>query len=152
MMRVDSERRLKNARSHTAGHLLDTAIRLCGIDIVPGKGYHFPDGPYVEYIGELEPMKKEALIPELQTEINRLIASSLKLSAKLINKESLPDFCSFVPPNIPNDQQVRVVFINDQDGCPCGGTHVENTADLKEVLIRKISSKKGVTRVSYSTI
>jgi Ser-tRNA(Ala) deacylase AlaX len=45
---IDSERRMLNARVHSAGHLLDSALYLLGMtDLEPSKGYHFPDGPYV---------------------------------------------------------------------------------------------------------
>ena len=62
--RVDADRRMRNARTHTAGHLLDTAMlrvgnAVAGAVLVPSKGYHFPDSPYVEYIGKLDPAKKE---------------------------------------------------------------------------------------------
>lgn len=30
------------------------ALRKAGIPWVPGKGFHFPEGSYVEYIGKLE--------------------------------------------------------------------------------------------------
>lgn len=44
------------ARLHSAGHLLDIAVKKLGIAWKPGKGYHFSDGPYVEYSGSSENM------------------------------------------------------------------------------------------------
>lgn len=41
------------ARVHSAGHLLDIAMRRIGFMNKPGKGYHFPSGAYVEYIGKM---------------------------------------------------------------------------------------------------
>ena len=35
-------------------------------------------------------------------------------------------------------------------GCPCGGTHVANTSELKAVKVEAIKSKGKVTRVSYT--
>ena len=41
-----------HARIHSAGHLLDVAMRRAGRkDMKPHKGYHFEKGSYVEYIG-----------------------------------------------------------------------------------------------------
>jgi Ser-tRNA(Ala) deacylase AlaX len=52
---VDEATRRLNARIHSAGHLLDAAMRNTGrTDLVPSKGYHFPSGPYVEYVGSVE--------------------------------------------------------------------------------------------------
>ncbi len=47
---VDAERRLLHARLHSAGHVVDLALlEFPNIHWKPGKGYHFPQGPYVEY-------------------------------------------------------------------------------------------------------
>lgn len=34
--------------------------------------------------------------------------------------------------------------------CPCGGTHVGSTGDLKGVQVTKLKAKKGTLRVSYT--
>ncbi|KAK9664256.1 hypothetical protein RND81_14G029100 [Saponaria officinalis] len=45
-LHVDESRRNLNSRLHSAGHLLDISIRNVGLGhLVPGKAYHFPDGP-----------------------------------------------------------------------------------------------------------
>jgi len=41
---------------------------------VSGKGYHFPNGPYVEYIGDLGE-NKDDLLCKVQAEVDRLIAA-----------------------------------------------------------------------------
>ncbi|MBI3458970.1 hypothetical protein HY061_01765 [Candidatus Azambacteria bacterium] len=42
-----------NARNHTAGHMLAFATEKSYPQLVGIKGYHFPDGPYVEFEGSL---------------------------------------------------------------------------------------------------
>ena len=51
---VDGERRRRSARVHSAGHLVDAAMQRCGVELVAGKGYHFPDGAQVQGLGEEE--------------------------------------------------------------------------------------------------
>lgn len=51
---VDEVDRRLFARIHSAGHLLDIAVKKIGLAWKPGKGYHFADSPYVEYIGSAE--------------------------------------------------------------------------------------------------
>lgn len=47
-LRVDEAARRLHARLHSAGHALDAAMRTVGrTDLVPSKGYHFPDNPNV---------------------------------------------------------------------------------------------------------
>lgn len=43
--------RRKHAKLHSAGHLLDLAVQNLGFGWETAKGYHFEDGPYVEYKG-----------------------------------------------------------------------------------------------------
>ena len=33
---------------------------------------------------------------------------------------------------------------------PCGGTHVEKTSELNEIIITKIKAKQNTIRVSYN--
>jgi len=52
---VDEAKRRLFARVHSAGHLLDVAMLKAGrSDLRPSKGYHFAQGAYVEYIGNVE--------------------------------------------------------------------------------------------------
>jgi Ser-tRNA(Ala) deacylase AlaX len=61
-LEVDGEKRKLHARYHSAGHLLDIAVRRCGqTQLQPGKGYHFPVGAYVEYIGVVDNSIKDKL-------------------------------------------------------------------------------------------
>ena len=60
---VDEAKRRLNARNHSAGHLLDIAMNQVGRDdLKPGKGYHFPTGAYVEYIGAVDAKDRESLV------------------------------------------------------------------------------------------
>ena len=36
------------------------------------------------------------------------------------------------------------------EGCPCGGTHVADVAEIGAVQVTGVRVKKGVTRVSYT--
>lgn len=59
---IDGEFRKTNARIHSAGHLLDVAMNRAGkTELKPGKGYHFVEGPYVEYIGVVPENERDSL-------------------------------------------------------------------------------------------
>ena len=56
-----------------------------------------------------------------------------------------------VPPYIPKGQDLRVIKLTDEDdGCPCGGTHVKHVTDIYEIEVTKIVKKGKNTRVSYT--
>jgi len=151
-LHVDGERRKFNRRNHTAGHLIDVAIKNLGLSLTPAKGYHFPDGAYVEYIGLMDEAQKEELKSKIEAEVNRLIQLKLPMTAKQVTYDELKDLCDFVPDYLAHDKPIRVEKIGEYKAHPCGGTHVNNTEEVGGMKIEKIKSKSGNTRISYSII
>jgi len=152
---VDEASRVKNARVHSAGHLIDVAMTNSGCTLKPTKGYHFTPGSYVEYEGKLEAAERDALVPKLQAAMNELIDQAVPTKVVTVDASELGAVC---PPNsLPSDPKlwgtgwVRVVCVGGQ-GCPCGGTHVSDTKELGAVKVEAIKSKGKVTRVSYSML
>lgn len=50
-MEIDEEKRILNMKCHSKGHLIDLGVMRLPLpyELEAGKGYHFPEGPYVEY-------------------------------------------------------------------------------------------------------
>ncbi|CAN0443394.1 unnamed protein product, partial [Discosporangium mesarthrocarpum] len=44
---------------------------------------------------------------------------------------------------------LRVVTVAG-GSCPCGGTHVRSTGELRGAKVTKVKAKKGCLRVSYT--
>ena len=148
-LKVNIERRQLNSKLHTAGHLLDIAMTNAGINFQPTKGYHFPDGPYVEYDGVIAPEDRLAILSKVEFEANQLIKSGKKVEELIVESyEELHHYCKYVPEYIPKDKPVRVVKIANV-ACPCGGTHIGNIAELGGLSVSKIKVKSGKTRISY---
>ena len=146
--KVTVDRRNLNTRLHSAGHLIDMAVAQLNLAWVPGKAFHFPEGAYVEYAGDLEGIDKEALLQNIQDVCKELIAANMQTTITFMNKEQMNTVCHFVSPYIPDDKPGRVVMYGSF-GIPCGGTHVKCSADVKDIQIRKIKMEKGNIRVSY---
>lgn len=62
---IHLENRKLYARLHSAGHLLDAAVKSLGLELIPGKGYHFPNSPYVEYKGGIPADKRTEIKQKL---------------------------------------------------------------------------------------
>ena len=82
-----------------------------------------------------------------------LVAQGVPTVVQQVDAQQLDTVC---PLNaLPADRAlwgkgwVRVVDVGGQ-GCPCGGTHVKNTAELGKVKVEALKSKGKVTRVSYT--
>ena len=148
---IDSDRRLLNSRLHWAGHLIDTAIVNLGLQLVPGKGYHYPEGAYVEYLGSVEENQRVQTCKQLEDECNRLIEKGNEVHIAEIDFEDVGRFILNTPDYIKPGVKVRVVTVAGKYGCPCGGTHVKNISEIKSMSITKIKSAgSGKIRVSYS--
>ncbi|XP_062191896.1 uncharacterized protein LOC133895511 isoform X2 [Phragmites australis] len=151
-LEVDAERRTLNSRLHSAGHLLDICMRNVGLShLEPGKGYHFPDGAFVEYKGVVPPDQLQDKQNELEREANKLISEGAKVLASVFPYDEAAQLCGgYLPSYISKDSTPRIVKFGDYPGCPCGGTHVADISIINSLKVTNIRVKKGLTKVSYS--
>ncbi len=78
LMKIDEETRRNHARIHSSGHLIDLAVqRLSNFSLISeygwetSKGYHFADGPFVEYKGVLE--NNEKTLAQINQELAHIL-------------------------------------------------------------------------------
>ncbi|KAM6545182.1 hypothetical protein CsatB_025918 [Cannabis sativa] len=149
---VDESRRKLNSRLHSAGHLLDVCMQNVGLGhLEPGKGYHFPDGPFVEYKGTLPQNELQIKQKELELEVNKLISRRGKVSIAVVPYKEAADMCGgSLPDYISKESTPRIVKFGDFPGCPCGGTHVSDFSEIISVTVSQIRTKKGITKVFYN--
>lgn len=145
---VDQERRALNTRLHSAGHLVDLAVQELNLPWVPAKGFHFPEGPYVEYEVASNDFDKEDIKKRLEEICNRLIQDGNATTLVFMSKDEMKKVCKNVPDFIPNDKPARIVMYGTI-GIPCGGTHVKNSAEVKAMNIRKIKVEGNRVKVAY---
>ena len=152
---VDADTRRLLSECHTAGHVVDSAMARCGQNLPPTKGYHFMDGPYVEYRGKIPPEERETLLENLKAAFQDLVQEDIDTTIQTLSKENAEEVCNNIAQNFdfsdyPGDT-VRVVSLANFP-CPCGGTHAKSTGDLKDRgwgIKGPIKSKKGVVRIRY---
>jgi Ser-tRNA(Ala) deacylase AlaX len=146
-VRIDSERRDLHAALHTGGHLVMTALfELNGMRAI--KGYHFPEGPYVEFDGLLNEAEREEVATALQERIDAMVAADEGIEVEAIDARELAARGIFSPVPPPPGKPCRVVTTCGYRS-PCGGTHVARSGELKGLRVRRVKSKKGRTRVAY---
>ncbi|PON88317.1 Alanine-tRNA ligase, archaea [Trema orientale] len=149
---VDESRRKLNSRLHSAGHLLDACMQNVGLGhLEPGKGYHFPDGPFVEYKGTVPQNELQNKQKELELEVNALISGGGKVSVAVVPYQEAAEMCGgSLPDYIPKESTPRIVKFGSFPGCPCGGTHVSDISEITSVTVSQIRTKKGLTKVFYN--
>lgn len=143
-LEVDTDRRKLNARLHSAGHLIDIAAAKAGFGLKAIKGYHFSDGPYIEYEGTIE--NPENYVSIIENVANSLVGENLALNVK----EFSPEEARVKGLHAPEGKSARTVNFSGYQEVGCGGTHVKNSSEIDKIIIKKISSKKGNTKIAYS--
>lgn len=166
-VQINSLYRSLTARLHSAGHLLDLAMK----EVLPllfkpgedvpvlkgGKGYHFQDAPSVEYDGAVPPEKREELVVMLNKRLKELILNDSTTSTWVLERgrddSKIMEVLCCGPDALLHyglGKTVRIVAVGSQDNvCPCGGTHVDKASTLIAVTVTKLKVTKGQTKLSY---
>ena len=141
---LDWDMRYKYMRTHTALHLLSVCLPfpVTGGQITSEKGridFDMPESPDKD---------------EITARLNTMVEADYAVTFDQISQEDLqkrPQLIktmSVKPPQ--NAEFVRLVRIVDDDRVidlqPCGGTHVQSTAEIGKLFISKIEKKGRVNR------
>ncbi len=148
---IDSERRNRNTRMHTAQHIFSAiANEIYGAETV---GNQISDG-YTR-IDLWFPDRDQFDADEITGAVNSAIRSNAGVSIHEWDRRTIlshdqmrhTKFMDRIPSSI---EYLRVVEIDNIDLCPCGGTHVSNTSDISDITITNSRSKgAGKLRITY---
>jgi misacylated tRNA(Ala) deacylase len=138
--RIDVARRTAHRRFHTSTHLL------CALVPHPVNGCSITAGYARLDFHMTDPLDKDTL----SAGIARLVAAATPVTTRWITDAELdanPQLVRSMSVQPPRGSgRVRLVEIAGVDLQPCGGTHVNNTADIGEVVVTKIEKKSATTR------
>ena len=132
---INWQRRHRLMRMHSCMHLLSSIIPFG----VTG-GSIREDSARLDFDAE-QPMDKEAI----NVELNRLIKENHAMTMSWISEQELDEQPELVrtmsvqPPR--GNGSIRLINFAGVDLQPCGGTHVNSTAEIGAVKIRKIEKK-----------
>jgi alanyl-tRNA synthetase len=144
---IDKERRLLNARYHTAAHLLGNIVETLYPSLKAIKGHSFPGEAYVEFHG---PETIDDLA--LQVAINEVIVKNHTTMVFDIDPKTFEETFYKLPYTIPDHKKFRAIQIGDMPPVPCGGTHLNTISEIDTMTISKIKHKNNTVRVSYKII
>jgi len=146
---IDWERRYQLMRTHTAMHILcgvifrDYGASVTGGDMDPLRGR-------MDF--EFETMHKE-LVVEIEHAVNREVAKALPVQVKILPRQEafqIPDLIRTKINLLPDGiQNVRVVEIVGLDLQADGGTHVNNTEEVRPIRVTDYKSKGRINKRIY---
>lgn len=136
-LQLDWARRHRHMRVHTCLHLLSCVIRagVTGGNLTADSGrldFDLPEGMELDR-------------DHIERELNALIAANHAVTVQMTSGEALraqPELIKTMSVTPPLDlPEIRLIAIDGIDLQPCGGTHVRQTAEIGQVLVKKIESK-----------
>ena len=145
---INWDRRYKNMRVHSAGHVIDFAMYLLGYSpntLMPFKGDHGKK-PYIVYLGALN----EDIKQKLEDKANELVGKNLKFSTLFQPIAALQKEAIYLQPGLPINKPLRTLRLETVGAVADGGTQVASTQEVGKVSISAIESKDGNTEVLYS--
>jgi Ser-tRNA(Ala) deacylase AlaX len=126
---INESQRIINAINHSAGHLLAFIVEATYPDCKATKGYHFEEGPYVEFTD----LPTDLDVQTIEQQVKAKILASIPIIHHNLDSTDGSDY--------------RVMRIEGVGQVGCGGTHIRNTGEIPTFTIRKV--KKG--KISYTT-
>lgn len=148
--RIDSERRYRFMRSHTACHILsavifqETGAKITGNQIELSRSR-------VDF--SLESFDK-AKMSEYVEKANDIIDEHHAVTTKILPRAEalvLPDLVRLAM-DVPDREMIRIVEIEGVDRQACGGTHVKNTGEIGKIKMIKAENKGKANRRVYFSL
>jgi alanyl-tRNA synthetase len=138
---VDWKRRFDHMQQHTGQHLLSAVFE----DLFGHKTLSVHFGPdYSTLDLDTEILSRDRMIAAEER------ANALVAEARAVNV-TFEDAATTTGLRKPSDRpgMLRVVTIDAVDRSACGGTHVRNTAEIGDVLLRSAEKVRNATRVEF---
>nr|WP_072514186.1 alanine--tRNA ligase [Ndongobacter massiliensis] len=138
---IDVDRRNDIRRNHSATHLLHKALRLVLGEHVQQAGSYVEADRFRFDFTHFEALT-EAQVREVEEIVNREIFHSLPVRTQVLSYTQAVNEGAIGLFEDKYEDQVRVVSTGDFSKELCGGTHVENTA---QIMMLRIVSEQGIS-------
>ncbi len=145
---INWDRRYKNMKLHSAGHIVDFAMYVLGYSpktLIPMKADH-DKNPHIVYQGTLA----EDIKQKLEDKANELVNQNLEITWYFQPLEDLQKEAIYLQPGLPTNKPLRTLKLESVGAVADGGTQVKHTSEVGRITINAVESKEGLTIVNYS--
>lgn len=148
-LEIDWNYRFKIMKLHTAGHIIDYALKeVYGKVVNTLDAFHGPPQAYIVYDTWLPNREMLNRIEEIS---NKIVEEDRKVKIAYTIGESLLKTV-FNAPNIerlPPSEKYRIVIIEGINGIPCTGTHVRKTSEIGKIKILGVEKLERGFKLLY---
>lgn len=145
---INWDRRYKNMKLHSAGHIVDFAMYVLGYSpktLVPMRADH-DKNPHIVYQGVLS----EDIKQKLEDKANELVDKNLEISWYSQPLEDLQKEAIYLQPGLPTNKPLRTLKLEGVGVVADGGTQVRHTSEVGRITIESIDEEDNLTLVKYS--
>ncbi|MFH2118320.1 MAG: phenylalanine--tRNA ligase subunit alpha [Candidatus Paceibacterota bacterium] len=143
---IDWNLRYQYMQLHTAGHILDQAIKNIAPKVIALSGCHgINNQNYLEIPKKLtiEQLKK------IEAECQYIINQALPITTEMVTKKEIEKRNIHVPFKLPENKPLRIMSIGDYPAMPDGGTQLKNTQECNPIKLKGLSQKNNTYFLSY---
>lgn len=144
---IDWDRRYKNMRVHSAGHIINDATMSLFPDLTPVDGEHGKKS-YIKYEGELDQISSSII----KEEANKIISEDLPIKTEFVSMEELKKRATWVPEHLPQNKPLRIMQIRTFSVIPDGGTQIKRTGEALGISEITIVSENSYVYVYYKIV
>lgn len=145
---IDWDRRYKNMRIHSAGHIVDFAMYLLGYSpkqLHPLRGDHGKK-PFIVYEGTIG----KDITKKLEGKSNQLVGEGKELVCAIVPLDELGKEAIYLQPGLPTNKPLRKLTLLGVGSVADGGTQVKNTKEVGTITIPSVTEQDGNTTVVYT--
>ncbi len=148
---VDKKFRNDVMRNHTSAHLLQYALRKVLGDHVHQSGSYVDQNRVRFDFSHFEAMKKDE-IKQVEKCVNQAVLEALSVEKQVMSLEQAKKLGAIALFGEKYGETVRVVSVEDHSVEFCGGTHINNTAEIGLFkILSESSSAAGIRRIEGTT-
>ncbi len=148
---VDKKNRMATCRNHSATHLMQKALREVLGEGVEQQG-SYQDGERTRFDFSYSQAMTPDEISRVEKLVNDKISEGIEVNTKVMSLEEAKKTGAMALFGEKYGDEVRVVNMGDWSIELCGGTHVKNTAEIRQFkILSEASVASGVRRITALT-
>jgi len=138
--------RYKHMQLHTAGHIVDQAVK----NILPGsKSIDGNHGIGKKLSITFSTAIPETALPAIQKEVNKIITEAGPITFEMLTKDEIISRSIAIPFDLPSNKPLRILQLHHYPPMPDGGTHLHTTDESWPITITGVKTDAGNTLILY---
>lgn len=145
-LEIDWTKRYQHMQWHTAGHIVDQAVKNVVANSNSVDGNHgIGKKMYVEFTNPIN----ANTVGEIERAANQIIQQDLPIKIEMVTYQQLVERNIKLPFDLPQNKELRIVQIGEYPEMPDGGTQLKRTGECWPIKITGVVEKEGKWRVVY---